>query len=121
MINQGVGGLVTKTIHQIPGPQRWPRPNLFPLRKFGKGLEDTLYSAIMFSNVSYEKWMKEEGPAIKKLCRENDVRFIVSMSGTGEDLDSWTRIARDQEAIGAVMLELNLGGPHATLLPEREI
>jgi len=114
VIDQGIGGLVTKTIHQIPGPHRWPRPNMFPLRKFGKGLEDTLYCTVMFSHVPYETWMNEEGPAIRKLCKDNNVRFIVSISGIGEDLDSWKRLARDQESLGAEMLELNLGGPHAT-------
>lgn len=113
-IDQGVAGIVTKTIHQIPGPQRWTRPHMFPLRKFGKGFEDALFASAMFSYIPYEEWLKAEGPAMRKVCQENDVRFIVSISGIGEDLDSWERLARDQEALGAEMLELNLGGPHAT-------
>jgi dihydropyrimidine dehydrogenase (NAD+) subunit PreA len=113
-IDQGVSGIITKTIHQIPGPQRWTRPHMFPLRKFGKGFEDVLYTSLMFSHIPYEDWLKREGPAIRNVCHENDVRFIVSISGIGEDFESWVRLARDQEAIGAEMLELNLGGPHAT-------
>jgi len=113
-IEQGAAGIVTKTIHQIPGAERWPRPYHFPLRRFGRGFEDTMLGLSMFSHIPYDEWMKEEGPAMRKVCQENNVRFIVSISGIGENLDSWKKLAHDQEAIGAEMLELNLGGPHAT-------
>jgi len=34
---QGIGWIIGKTVHKIDGPQRWPRPNFFSLRRFGCG------------------------------------------------------------------------------------
>ena len=39
VVEQGIGGLVSKTVHRIPGMGQWPRPWHFPIKKFGEGRE----------------------------------------------------------------------------------
>ena len=113
VVEQGIGGLVSKTVHRIPGMGQWPRPWHFPIKKFGEGHEQGFICSELYCHIEYDRWLNEEAPKMVKLCRENDVRFIVSMSGLGTEFETWGQIARDLEQVGAEMLELNLGGPHA--------
>ena len=114
VIEQGIGVLVSKTIHKIDGPNRWPRPFFYSLKPFGNDLKDSWICSQMFSSINYEEWMTVEGPKIVKLCKENDVRFVGSVCGIGTDLDSWIELCKDMESIGVDMIELDTGGPHAT-------
>lgn len=114
VIEQGIGGLVTKTIHSIDGPHRWPRPYFYSLRRFGRELKDCWVCSEMFSNMSPEEWFATEGPAIKRLCEENDVALIGSVSGIGTDEESWVVLCKQMEDLGADIIELDTGGPHAT-------
>lgn len=114
VINQGIGWITSKTIHKINGPHRWPRPYFYSLKRFGPELKESWICSQMFHNMPYDEWLETEGRKTLKLCRENDVLFIVSISGIGDDPDTWTPICRDVENMGADMIELDTGGPHAT-------
>jgi len=113
-LKQGIGGLVTKCIHKDIGSERWPRPYFFPLKRFD--MPNAMICQEMFSHIKYDKWVKTEGPKVIEKCKECDVRVIVNIAGkgaeTGEDKESWQRVAKDQEAMGAEALELDIGGPH---------
>jgi len=113
-IDQGCGWIIGKTVHEIDGPHIWPRPYFYSLKKFGPELKDSWVCSQMFHNMPYHEWLETEGPATLKLCRQNDVLFIASVSGTGPDAESWACKCRDMENLGADMIELDTGGPHAT-------
>lgn len=114
VIDQGIGVLVSKTIHKIDGPHRWPRPFFYSLKPFGNELKDSWVCSQMFSSIDYDYWMNVEGPKIVKLCKENNVAFVGSVCGIGTDIESWTELCQDMERIGVDMIELDTGGPHAT-------
>jgi hypothetical protein len=82
VIDQGIGWLVGKTVHKIDGPHRWPRPYFYSLKHFGPELRDSWVCSQMFHNMPYEKYMETEGPATLKVCNDNDVLFIASVSGS---------------------------------------
>jgi len=113
-VKMGPGGLITKTIHKIPGIHTWPRPCHYSLRSFGKELNDTWVCSQMFSQIPYEQWIDDQLPKMVKVCKEHDVRLIGNISAVGDDLSEWTSAAKDVVACGVDMLELNTGGPHAT-------
>jgi dihydroorotate dehydrogenase subfamily 1 len=121
-LKQGIGGLVTKCIHKDIGSERWPRPYFFPLKRFG--MPNAMLCQEMFSHIKYDKWIKTEGPKVIKKCKEYDARVIVNIAGKGaetdEDRESWQKVAKDQGAMGAEALELDIGGPHGVFgQPER--
>jgi len=113
-IDQGAGWIIAKTVHEIDGPQRWPRPYFYSLARFGNDLKDTWFGSQMFHNMPYEQWLETEGPATLKLCRQNDVLFIGSCSGIGTDAKTWADKCRDLANLGCDMIEIDTGGPHAT-------
>lgn len=114
VIDQGAGWVIGKTVHKIDGPHRWPRPYFYSLRHFGTDLKDTWFGGQMFHNMPYDQYMATEGPATVKLCNDNGVLFIGSVSAAGTDPEDWASLCRDQEALGAKVIELDTGGPHAT-------
>jgi len=114
VIDQGIGILVSKTIHKINGPNRWPRPFFYSLKPFGNDLKDSWICSQMFSSINYDEWINEEGPKIVKLCKQNDVAFVGSVCGIGTDIKSWIELCKDMENMGVDMIELDTGGPHAT-------
>jgi len=114
VIDQGIGWLTAKTCHKIDGPHRWPRPHFYSLKKFGTGLQDAWVCSQMFHNMPYDEFLEKEGPALVKLCKDNDVMFIGSVCGIGEDPESWIPLCKDMEALGCAAVELDTGGPHAT-------
>jgi dihydropyrimidine dehydrogenase (NAD+) subunit PreA len=111
---QGVGWIVGKTVHRIDGPNRWPRPYFYSLRRFGVDLKDAWVCGQMFHHMPYERWLAEELPATLQVCREHGMLFIGSCSGTGPDPDTWIPLLRDMVAAGVPIIELDTGGPHAT-------
>jgi dihydropyrimidine dehydrogenase (NAD+) subunit PreA len=114
VIEQGAGWLVGKTVHKIDGPHRWPRPYFYSLKKFGPELKDSWVCSQMFSNMPYDEWIEKEGPKILKVCEENNCLFIASVSGTSSDPATWIPICEDMVRMGAKVIELDTGGPHAT-------
>jgi dihydropyrimidine dehydrogenase (NAD+) subunit PreA len=112
--DQGVGWIVGKTVHRINGPHRWPRPYFFSLRRFGPDLRDAWTCGQMFHHMPYERWLADELPATLEVCREHDMLFVGSCSGTGPDPKTWIPLLRDMAAAGVQMIELDTGGPHAT-------
>ena len=114
VIDQGIGWLTGKTIHDINGPHRWPRPYFYSLSKFGPEMKDCWVCSQMFSNTPYDEWMSKDGPEIVKLCHDNHVMYIGSVDTAGEDVTNWQRLCRDMESIGVDAIELDTGGPHAT-------
>ncbi len=114
VIEQGIGGLVGKTVHKIDGPHRWPTPYFYSLRKFGPELRDSWICSQMFHNMPYEEWLEKEGPKIVGACKDNGVVFIASVSGIDTDETTWVPLCKDMEDLGADMIELDTGGPHAT-------
>ncbi len=121
VIEQGIGWLTSKTVHKIDGPHRWPRPYFYSLKQFGPELKDAWVCSQMFHSMPYDEWLETEGPKTLKICRDNDVLFIPSVAGIGEDPDTWAPLCRDMENLGADMIELDTGGPHATFgaVPEQ--
>lgn len=120
VIEQGIGWLVGKTVHKINGPQRWPRPYFYSLKKFGPELRDSWVCSQMFHNMPYEEWLENEAPKIIKTCKENDCLYIPSVSGIGTDPETWIPLCKDMERLGCAMIELDTGGPHATFGAEAE-
>jgi dihydroorotate dehydrogenase subfamily 1 len=123
VLKQGIGGLVTKCIHRDIGSERWPRPYFFSLRRFG--MPNAMICQEMFSHIKYEKWIETVGPEVVKMCRKHDAKVIVNIAGKGaeteEDRESWQTLAREQEGIGADVLELDIGGPHGVFGQPEEI
>lgn len=113
-VEQGIGWIIGKTVHEIDGPHRWPRPYFYSLRRFGNDLKDAWVCSQMFHNMPYRKWLEEELPKCLETCEEFDVLFIGSCSGIGADADTWIPFLKDMEAAGVKMVELDTGGPHAT-------
>ena len=113
-VEQGIGWIIGKTVHEIDGPHRWPRPYFYSLRRFGSDLKDAWVCSQMFHNMPYRKWLEEELPKSLKTCEAYDVLFIGSCSGIGADADTWIPFLKDMEAAGVKMVELDTGGPHAT-------
>ena len=60
VVEQGIGWLVGKTVHKIDGPNRWPRPYFYSLRRFGNDLKDSWVCGQMFHNQPYEEWLEKE-------------------------------------------------------------
>ncbi|MDQ1335133.1 MAG: 4Fe-4S binding protein [Thermodesulfobacteriota bacterium] len=113
-VEQGIGWIIGKTVHQIDGPHRWPRPYFYSLKRFGKELGDAFVCSQMFHNMPYERWRDDELPRCLETCRVHNVLFIGSCSGIGADADTWIPFLKDMEAAGVRMVELDTGGPHAT-------
>lgn len=111
---QGIGWIIGKTVHKIDGPQRWPRPYFFSLRRFGNDLKDAWTCGQMFHHMSYEQWLGEELPKSLKTCEDMDVLFIGSCSGTGPAAETWVPLLKGMVAAGVKIIELDTGGPHAT-------
>ncbi len=112
--DQGIGWIIGKTVHEIDGPHRWPRPYFYSLKRFGKDLKDSWVCSQMFHNMPYRQWLDKELPACLQTCREQDVLYIGSCSGIGADPATWVPFLKDMEAAGVKMVELDTGGPHAT-------
>jgi dihydropyrimidine dehydrogenase (NAD+) subunit PreA len=111
---QGIGWIIGKTVHKIDGPDRWPRPYFYSLRRFGKDLKDAWICSQMFHNKPYEVWLEQELPNCLRACEEHALLFIGSCSGIGADPDTWIPLLKDMEAAGVRLIELDTGGPHAT-------
>jgi len=113
VIDQGIGFLTTKTIHDINGPHRWPRPYFYSLKKFGHDLKDVWVCSQMFDTTPSAEWFETEGPKIVKLCKENDV-FLIGSVGAADKVEDWVNLCIEMERIGVDAVELDTGGPHAT-------
>jgi dihydropyrimidine dehydrogenase (NAD+) subunit PreA len=111
---QGIGWIIGKTVHEIDGPHRWPRPYFYSLRRFGPDLRDAWVCSQMFHNMPYRKWLHEELPRCLKACAEYDMLFIGSCSGIGADAETWVPFLKDMQQAGVKIVELDTGGPHAT-------
>ena len=111
---QGIGWIIGKTVHKIEGPNRWPRPYFYSLRRFGNDLKDAWICSQMFHNMPFEKWLKEELPQILDVCEEDNTLFIGSCSGIGSDPKTWVSLLMPMEKAGVKIIELDTGGPHAT-------
>ncbi len=111
---EGAGWIVGKTVHEIEGPQSWPRPYYYSLRRFGADLKDAWVCSEMFHHMPYRRWLHEELPQCLKTCDEFDMLFIGSCSGIGADAGTWIPFLKDMEAAGVRAVELDTGGPHAT-------
>ncbi|MBQ6582497.1 MAG: 4Fe-4S binding protein [Mogibacterium sp.] len=114
VIDQGIGWLTSKTVHDIDGPHHWPRPYFYSLKQFGPDMRDAWVCSQMFHNMPYEQFLEDEGPKLVKLCHDNGVMFIGSVATAGESPEKWARVCRDMESIGVDAIELDTGGPHAT-------
>lgn len=110
----GIGWIVGKTVHKIDGPHRWPRPYFYSLRRFGNDLKDTWICSQMFHNRPYESWLEKDLPECLKVCTENNMLFIGSCSGIGDDEQTWISFIKDMQEAGVRAVELDTGGPHAT-------
>ena len=64
VIDQGIGWLTGKTIHDIDGPHHWPRPYFYSLKQFGPDLRDAWVCSQMFHNMPYDQYMEDEAPKI---------------------------------------------------------
>ncbi|HIE28079.1 TPA: 4Fe-4S dicluster domain-containing protein [Candidatus Poribacteria bacterium] len=87
----GAGGLVSKTLSDVPA--RVPRPCLIKVR-------ESLMNAELWSDLSLEQWLKHELPKAK----ETGLPLIVSIGYTAEDV---RKIAPKVAEVGADALELS--------------
>jgi dihydroorotate dehydrogenase subfamily 1 len=110
-IEQGVGGIVTKSFTWTPFKTR-ARPYHFNYRVFGKGLENNWISKGSVHHMDTAKACKTLVPKMAAMCRDAGIPLVVSIMG-GESLDEWGIESRRFEEAGADMLELNMSCPHA--------
>jgi len=110
-IEQGVGGIVTKSFTPTRFRTR-ARPYHFNYRIFGKGLENNWISKGSVHHLDSAIAGERLVPRMAKLCKDAGIPLIVSIMG-GESLDEWDTEARRFENAGADMLELNMSCPHA--------
>ena len=109
-IEQGVGGIVTKTFTSTPLLRTRPRPWRFNCTVFGKGLQNSWISRGGFHSMSSEQASEKLVPGIARLCRNEGIPLIVSIA-EGENVDEWVTDAKRFEQAGADMLELNFSCP----------
>jgi len=113
-IEQGVGGIVTKSFSTAaPSFRTRARPWRFHYRVFGKGLENTWMARGGFHHLSPEQAAEKLVPGMAKLCRNEGIPLIVSIAN-GADVEEWVTDARRFEQAGADMLELNFSCPLAS-------
>ncbi len=111
-IKQGIGGIVTKSFTSTPLRTR-ARPWHFNYRVFGKGLESNWISRGGAHPMSAEQAAEKLVPRMARLCKDEGIPLIVSVSDGG-DVDEWVADAKRFEQAGADMLELNVSCPHAS-------
>ena len=110
-IEQGVGGVVTKSFSSV-GPRTRARPWHFNYRVFGKGFESSWISRGGAHPMSPEEAVEKLIPKMARLCRDEGIPLIVSISD-GPSVEQWVTDAKRFEEAGADMLELNFSCPHA--------
>jgi len=91
IVDAGIGGVVTKTLSRVPAVD--PRPAVARLDDF------TVINAEKWSQLSYERWLNEEIPNLKKL----GIPVIVSIGLSPEDAELITPLVKDS---GADIIEL---------------
>ena len=91
IVDAGIGGVVTKTLGKVPAVD--PRPAVARLDDF------TVINAEKWSQLSYEQWLNEEIPALKKL----GVPVIASIGLSPDDAELITPLVHDS---GADIIEL---------------
>jgi len=108
-VEAGAGGIVTKTISPEPLLKKYVSPRFTVLHKKGWPHLYSNYSCEFLATYSMEEWIKELR-LTRKYCDESGVVLISSISGNS--LQNWSELAKEIEAIGSDMLELNFGCPH---------
>jgi dihydroorotate dehydrogenase (fumarate) len=107
-IEQGLGGIVTKSFTSMPARRTRARPSSFNYRVFGKGLEGHHIGMGSLHPLSSEQAAEKLVPNMARLCRDEGIPFIVSICN-GPDIEQWVADAKRFEQAGADMLELNFG------------
>ncbi len=108
-VEAGAGGLVTKTISPEPLLKRYVSPRFTVLHKKSWPHVYSNYSCEFLATYNHKEWIEELKQG-KRYCEEGNSVYIVSISG--DSLENWAEMAKEMEAIGADMLELNFGCPH---------
>jgi dihydroorotate dehydrogenase subfamily 1 len=111
-IQQGVGGIVTKSFTSTPFLRTRPRPWRFNCTPFGKGLEDNWISRGGLHSMAAEQAAERLMPKMVTMCRNEGIPLIVSIA-EGANIDEWITDAKRFEEVGADMLELNFSCPIA--------
>ncbi|HME42276.1 MAG TPA: tRNA-dihydrouridine synthase [Syntrophorhabdales bacterium] len=112
-LEQGVGGIVTKSFTSTDLLRTRPRPWRFNCNVFGKGFENNWIGRGGLHPMSSERAAETLVPAIARLCRNEGVPLIVSIAEAA-NIDDWVTDARRFEQAGANMLELNFSCPIAS-------
>lgn len=113
MVEQGVGGVVTKTFTTSPEFRIRLRPYQFPLIHFDPAFKKSgsFYSLASLHVQEMNRVMERNVPEMAQVCKQHGVPLIVSFFEKPHDLTSWKRVAKGFERAGAQMLELNLSSP----------
>lgn len=120
MIKAGVGAIFTKTYTCLGAPRTRPHPNTYALH--GRGFEQAgaLLSVIGNWPEHIDMVLKRDIPEFKKLCKQADIPLIVSWYGPMEIVngklkegirEAWIETAKEVDAAGADLQELNLACP----------
>ncbi len=113
MVEQGVGGIVTKTFTTSAEFRIRLHPYQFPLCHFDPSFKKSgsFYSLASPHVQEMNRVMERNVPEMAQVCREHGVPLIVSFYEKPHDLASWKRVAKGFERAGAQMLELNFSSP----------
>ncbi len=114
LITRNIGGIVTKTYTSLPENRIRVRPYQFPLNRFGAAYArgGCLFS-LAAPHVEDPEAVNQHLAKMALFCRQSSVVLIASFFENPQDLDLWIRRAKEFEAIGADMLELNFSSPSA--------
>ncbi len=119
-IEQGVGGMVTKSFTSHSPLRTRARPYHFNYRIFGKGFYSNFISRGGFHPMDPKQAADIIVPQMAKLCQGAGIPLVVSIADT-DDVDEWVTDAKRFVEAGANMLQLNFSCPHAASETNRAI
>ena len=108
-IDNGVGGIVTKTYTYVPAMATRPRPTHAHYQKFG--LSDSWETFVRQDTAIWQEAVEKHLPGMVKLCRDAGIPLIVSIGGDDKNPDAWIEMAKAFKDVGADILELNFSCP----------
>ncbi|MFC2013349.1 NAD(P)-binding protein [Chloroflexota bacterium] len=119
-IENGIGGIVTKSFTSHPPLRTRARPYHFNYRIFGKGFYSNFISRGGFHPMEPERAAETLVPKMAKLCQDAGIPLVVSIADT-DNVEEWVTDAKRFVEAGANMLQLNFSCPHAASETDKAI
>jgi len=119
-IDNGIGGIVTKSFTSHPALRTRARPYHFNYRIFGSGYYSNFISRGGFHAMEPERAAETLVPKMAKLCQDAGIPLVISIADT-ENVEDWVTDAKRFVEAGANMLQLNFSCPHAASETDKAI